>query len=39
MVFTSRRGLLPGVRATLDFLAQALRPGSPVWDQDDATWL
>jgi len=25
LVFTSRRGLLPGVRATVEFLAQALR--------------
>jgi DNA-binding transcriptional LysR family regulator len=26
LVFTSRRGLLPGVRATIDFLAEALGP-------------
>jgi DNA-binding transcriptional LysR family regulator len=32
MVFTSRRGLLPGVRATIDFLAEALRPRSPAWE-------
>jgi DNA-binding transcriptional LysR family regulator len=31
MVFTSRRGLLPGVRAVIDFLAEALHPRSPVW--------
>jgi len=29
LVFTSRRGLLPGVRATIDFLAEALGPRSP----------
>jgi DNA-binding transcriptional LysR family regulator len=39
LVFTSRRGVLPGVRATIDFLGQALRPGSPVWDQEEANWL
>lgn len=32
MVFTSRRGLLPGVRAVLDFLADALNPRSPAWE-------
>ena len=32
MVFTSRRGLLPGVRAVLDFLAEALNPRSPAWE-------
>lgn len=31
LVFTSRRGLLPGVRATLDYLAAALRSDSPAW--------
>ncbi|MGH6986722.1 MAG: LysR substrate-binding domain-containing protein [Caulobacteraceae bacterium] len=29
LVFTSRRGLLPGVRAVIDWAAAALRPGSP----------
>jgi DNA-binding transcriptional LysR family regulator len=32
MVFTSRRGMLPGVRAVLDFLAQALDPKTAAWD-------
>ena len=32
MVFTSRRGLLPGVRAVLDFLAEALNPKASAWD-------
>jgi DNA-binding transcriptional LysR family regulator len=36
VVFTSRRGLLPGVRATIDFLSQVLRPGSPAWQTEDA---
>ena len=27
-VFTSRRGLLPGVRAVIDFVAETLRPGA-----------
>jgi DNA-binding transcriptional LysR family regulator len=31
LVFTSRRGLLPGVRAVIDFAAEVLRPGSPGW--------
>jgi DNA-binding transcriptional LysR family regulator len=31
LVFTSRRGLLPGVRAVIDFAAEALHPRSPVW--------
>lgn len=31
MVFTSRRGLLPGVRAVLDFLADALKPNASAW--------
>ncbi|MGH6991775.1 MAG: LysR substrate-binding domain-containing protein [Caulobacteraceae bacterium] len=29
LVFTSRRGLLPGVRAVIDWAAAALKPGSP----------
>jgi DNA-binding transcriptional LysR family regulator len=37
LVFTSRRGLLPGVRAALDFLAEALRPTSPVWESEAAS--
>lgn len=32
MVFTSRRGLLPGVRSVLDFLADALNPKAAAWD-------
>jgi DNA-binding transcriptional LysR family regulator len=36
LVFTSRRGLLPGVRVTIDFLHQVLRPSSPVWESEDA---
>lgn len=32
MVFTSRRGLLPGVRVVLDFLAEALNPRAPAWE-------
>lgn len=32
MVFTSRRGLRPGVRAVLDFLAEALSPTSSAWE-------
>jgi DNA-binding transcriptional LysR family regulator len=35
MVFTSRRGLLPGVRAVIDFAADALSPRSAVWDVAD----
>jgi len=32
LVFTSRRGLLPGVRAVIDFLAETLNPtGNPCW--------
>ncbi len=31
LVFTSRRGLLPGVRAVIDFLADALGPRSEGW--------
>jgi DNA-binding transcriptional LysR family regulator len=36
LVFTSRRGLLPGVRVTIDFLSKVLRPSSPVWESEDA---
>jgi DNA-binding transcriptional LysR family regulator len=32
MVFTSRRGQLPGVRAMIDFLAEVLDPKSPAWE-------
>jgi DNA-binding transcriptional LysR family regulator len=32
MVFTSRRGLLPGVRAVIDFLAEVLHPRSGAWE-------
>jgi DNA-binding transcriptional LysR family regulator len=39
VVFTSRRGLLPGVRATIDFLSQVLRPGSPAWQNEDVVRL
>jgi DNA-binding transcriptional LysR family regulator len=31
LVFTSRRGLLPGVRAVIDFLADVLDPQSEAW--------
>ena len=31
LVFTSRRGLLPGVRAVIDFLAEILDPRSLAW--------
>jgi DNA-binding transcriptional LysR family regulator len=31
MVFTSRRGLLPHVRAFIDFAVKALNPNLPVW--------
>ena len=31
LVFTSRRGLLPGVRAVIDFLAGVLDPQSEAW--------
>jgi DNA-binding transcriptional LysR family regulator len=31
LVYTSRRGLLPGVRAVIDYAAAALDPGSPAW--------
>lgn len=32
MVFTSRRGQLPGVRAVIDFLAEALDTSAPAWE-------
>ncbi len=32
LVFTSRRGLLPGVRAFIDFAAEALDPRSSDWE-------
>lgn len=32
LVFTSRRGLLPGVRAMIDFAADVLKPGAPGWE-------
>jgi len=35
LVFTSRRGLLPGVRAVIDFLAEVLHPRSAAWQQPD----
>ena len=31
LVFTSRRGLLPGVRAVIDFTAEVLHPRTGVW--------
>ena len=31
LVFTSRRGLLPSVRAVIDFLADVLDPRSIAW--------
>jgi DNA-binding transcriptional LysR family regulator len=31
LIFTTRRGLLPGVRAFIDFAAEALDPLSPDW--------
>ncbi|MBV8684626.1 MAG: LysR family transcriptional regulator [Caulobacteraceae bacterium] len=31
LVFTSRRGLLPGVRAVIDLIAEVLHPRSEVW--------
>lgn len=31
LVYTSRRGLLPSVRSTIDFLAEMLHPESPSW--------
>lgn len=38
MVFTSRRGLLPGVRAVLDFLAEALNPKALTWESAFSCW-
>jgi DNA-binding transcriptional LysR family regulator len=35
LVFTSRRGLLPGVRAMIDFLVEALGPRSPAWEREE----
>ncbi|MHB8530871.1 MAG: hypothetical protein ACYC8V_15335, partial [Caulobacteraceae bacterium] len=32
LVFTSRRGLLPGVRAVIDFAAEVLDPRSIAWE-------
>jgi DNA-binding transcriptional LysR family regulator len=32
LVFTSRRGLLPGVRAIIDFVAEVLHPRSTAWN-------
>ena len=32
LVFTSRRGLLPGVRAVIDFAAKVLHPRATGWD-------
>jgi DNA-binding transcriptional LysR family regulator len=32
LVFTSRRGLLPGVRAVIDFVADVLDPKSEAWE-------
>ena len=31
LVFTSRRGLLPGVRAVIDFAAETLHPRAGLW--------
>jgi DNA-binding transcriptional LysR family regulator len=36
LVFTSRRGLLPSVRAVIDFAAEALHPQSPAWRSVDS---
>jgi DNA-binding transcriptional LysR family regulator len=33
LVFTSRRGLLPSVRAVVDFAAEVLHPRSGVWEE------
>jgi len=33
LVVTSRRGLLPGVRAVIDFLAEVLSPRSKAWSR------
>jgi DNA-binding transcriptional LysR family regulator len=32
LVFTSRRGQLPGVRAVIEFAAEVLHPRSPAWE-------
>jgi DNA-binding transcriptional LysR family regulator len=32
LVFTSRRGLLPGVRAMIDFIAETVSPRSATWE-------
>jgi DNA-binding transcriptional LysR family regulator len=32
LVFTSRRGILPGVRAVIDFAAEVLHPRSGAWE-------
>jgi DNA-binding transcriptional LysR family regulator len=39
LVFPSRRGLLPGVRAAIDFLSQTLKPSSPAWESEDVARL
>ncbi|HEX2561115.1 hypothetical protein [Phenylobacterium sp.] len=39
LVFTSRRGLRPSVRATLDVLAAALRSDSPAWQAQSGALL
>jgi DNA-binding transcriptional LysR family regulator len=39
LVFTSRRGQLPAVRAAIDFLGQVLKPSSPAWQDEDAVRL
>jgi DNA-binding transcriptional LysR family regulator len=33
LVFTSRRGLLPSVRAVIDFAAGVLKPGASAWEE------
>jgi len=33
IIFTSRRGLLPSVRAVIDFLADVMNPDHPTWQQ------
>jgi DNA-binding transcriptional LysR family regulator len=35
LVFTSRRGLLPGVRAVIDFVAETLHTRSQAWNTPD----
>jgi DNA-binding transcriptional LysR family regulator len=35
LLFPSRRGLLPGVRAVIDFLAKALRPTHPLFPLEE----